>query len=107
MSVSSFLLPIFPVIVHGLTNYFVYKKTDMISTNTPTFSRAICIPPDMSQLSVEAITAGMVEAALDGLNFPARVTAHTVPTPQHPQRTTILIKLDPSVMDREEALSTT
>jgi len=59
----------------------------------------------MSQLSVEAITAGMVEAALDGLGFPARVTAHTVGTAQFPNRTTILIKLDKSVMDREEALA--
>ena len=57
----------------------------------------------MSQLSVEAITAGMVEAALDGLGFPARVTAHTVATPEFPNRTTILIKLDKSVMEREEA----
>lgn len=75
----------------------------MISTNVPTFSKAISIPKDMSQLSVEAITAGMVEAALDGLGFPARVTAHTVPTPEFPTRTTILIKLDRTVMDREEA----
>jgi len=35
---------------------------------------------------------------------PARVTAHSVPTDQYPQRTTILIKLDKSVMEREEAL---
>lgn len=77
----------------------------MISTNTPTFSRSICVPHDMSQLSVEAITAGMVEAALDGLGFPARVTAHTVGTPQFPNRTTILIKLDKTVMDREDALA--
>ncbi|EST08354.1 Transport protein particle (TRAPP) component [Kalmanozyma brasiliensis GHG001] len=78
----------------------------MISTNVPTFSRSICVPNDMSQLSVEAITAGMVEAALDGLGFPARVTAHTVGTAQFPNRTTILIKLDKAVMDREEALAT-
>lgn len=78
---------------------------DMISTNVPTFSKSICVPNDMSQLSVEAITAGMVEAALDGLGFPARVTAHTVATPQFPNRTTILIKLDKSVMDREDALA--
>ncbi|SJX65607.1 related to TRS31-TRAPP subunit of 31 kDa involved in targeting and fusion of ER to golgi transport vesicles [Sporisorium reilianum f. sp. reilianum] len=79
----------------------------MISTNVPTFSKSICVPNDMSQLSVEAITAGMVEAALDGLGFPARVTAHTVATPQFPSRTTILIKLDKCVMDREDALAST
>ncbi|SNX86627.1 related to TRS31 - TRAPP subunit of 31 kDa involved in targeting and fusion of ER to golgi transport vesicles [Melanopsichium pennsylvanicum] len=77
----------------------------MISTNVPTFSKSISVPKDMSSLSVEAITAGMVEAALDGLGFPARVTAHTVATEQWPARTTILIKLDKSVMEREEALA--
>lgn len=35
---------------------------------------------------------------------PARVTAHSVPTDAFPFRTTILIKLDRSVMEREAAL---
>ncbi|KAK0524318.1 Trafficking protein particle complex subunit 31 [Tilletia horrida] len=77
----------------------------MISTNVPLFTRSISIPKDMSQLSVEAYTAGMVEAVLDGLGFPGRVTAHSVPTAEHPHRTTILIKLDKDVLEREEALS--
>lgn len=77
---------------------------DMISTNTPTFSAAISVPKDLSQLSPEAYTAGIVEAILDGMGFPARVTAHSVATPEHPLRTTILIKLDKGVMQREEAL---
>lgn len=76
----------------------------MISTNTPTYSAGISVPKDLSQLSPEAYTAGIVEAILDGMGFPARVTAHSVPTPEHPQRTTILIKLDKTVMQREEAL---
>lgn len=46
---------------------------DMISTNTPLFARSISVPREMSQLSVEAFTAGIVEAALDGLGF---VRAH-------------------------------
>jgi hypothetical protein len=78
----------------------------MISTNTPLYSKGMSIPKDMSQLSVEAYTAGIVEAILDGMGFPARVTAHSVATPEFPQRTTILIKLDKSVMEREEALGT-
>ncbi|GAC95381.1 hypothetical protein PHSY_002956 [Pseudozyma hubeiensis SY62] len=77
----------------------------MISTNAPVFGRLIEVPRDMSSLSVEAITAGMVEAALDGLGFAARVTAHSVGTKEWPGRTTILIKLDRSVMEREEALA--
>lgn len=35
---------------------------------------------------------------------PARVTAHTVPTKEHPNRTVILVKLDQVIMDREEGL---
>ncbi|EJD55216.1 TRAPP I complex [Auricularia subglabra TFB-10046 SS5] len=76
----------------------------MIIDNDPPITRFISIPRDMNQLSCSAITAGMVEAVLDGLGFPARVTAHSVPTTEFPQRTTILIKLDKSVLEREEAL---
>lgn len=42
---------------------------DMISTNDPFFSRGISIPKEMTQLSLEAFTAGVVEGALDGLGF--------------------------------------
>lgn len=45
------------------------RIADMISTNTPLFSRSMAVPKDMSQLSVEAFTAGIVEAVLDGLGF--------------------------------------
>ena len=76
----------------------------MISTNEPLFSRGISVPKEMTQLSVEAFAAGIEEGALDGLGFPARVTAHTVPTTEHPSRTTILIKLDKSVMEREASM---
>lgn len=85
---------------------------DMISTNDPLLSRGISIPKEMTQLSVEAYAAGIVEGALDALGFvraslltqPARVTAHGVPTAAYPNRTTILIKLEKSVIDREVAM---
>jgi len=76
----------------------------MIIDNDPPITRHISIPKDMSQLSCSALTAGIVEAVLDGLGFPARVTAHSVPTDAFPLRTTILIKLDRSVIEREEAI---
>ncbi|KAK2461730.1 hypothetical protein APHAL10511_006193 [Amanita phalloides] len=76
----------------------------MIIDNDPPIERYISVPRDMSQLSCSSFTAGIVEAVLDGLGFPARVTAHNTPTTQHPSRTTILIKLDRSVLDREELL---
>ncbi|KAH9836611.1 TRAPP complex subunit trs31 [Rhodofomes roseus] len=78
----------------------------MIIDNDPPITRNISVPRDMSQLSCSSFTAGIVEAVLDGLGFPARVTAHNTPTDQLPNRTTILIKLEKSVIDREEALKT-
>ena len=88
----------------------------MLTLNSPPLTQHISIPRDLSQLSCEAFTAGIVEGVLDGLDVvsasnrllryrhmhgscamllqPARVTAHTVPTDQYPHRTVILIKLD-------------
>ncbi|KAF8665116.1 hypothetical protein AX16_000583 [Volvariella volvacea WC 439] len=74
----------------------------MIIDNDPPIERYISVPREMSQLSCSSFTAGIVEAVLDGLGFPARVTAHNTPTSQYPSRTTILIKLEKSVLDREE-----
>ncbi|PPQ98903.1 hypothetical protein CVT24_003534 [Panaeolus cyanescens] len=68
----------------------------MIIDNDPPIERYISVPRDLSQLSCSSFTAGIVEAVLDGLCFPARVTAHNTPTSQHPNRTTILIKLEKS-----------
>ncbi|KZS90302.1 TRAPP I complex [Sistotremastrum niveocremeum HHB9708] len=76
----------------------------MIIDNDPPITRGISVPRDLSSLSCSALTAGIVEAVLDGLGFPARVTAHLTPTSNFPNRTTILIKLEKSVIDRESAL---
>jgi len=43
--------------------------SDMIIDNDPIITRYISIPKDMSQLSCSALTAGIVEAVLDGLGF--------------------------------------
>ncbi|KAF7727002.1 TRAPP subunit trs31 [Apophysomyces ossiformis] len=76
----------------------------MISDNDPVLSRYISVPKELSQLNCNAFIAGIVEAVLDGCQFPARVTAHTVPVDGFPQRTTILIKLEKEVLQREELL---
>ncbi|EIW65061.1 transporter particle subunit trs31 [Trametes versicolor FP-101664 SS1] len=78
----------------------------MIIDNDPPITRNISVPRDMSSLSCSSFTAGIVEAVLDGLGFSARVTAHNTPNDQFPNRTTILIKLEKSVLEREEALKT-
>lgn len=41
---------------------------DMITMNQPPLTQHISIPKDMSQLSCEAFTAGIVEGVLDGLD---------------------------------------
>jgi len=74
----------------------------MIIDNDPVVTRNISVPRDMSQLSCSSFTAGIVEAVLDGLGFPARVTAHNTPVDDFPLRNTILIKLEKSVLEREE-----
>ncbi|PSS37185.1 hypothetical protein PHLCEN_2v956 [Hermanssonia centrifuga] len=74
----------------------------MIIDNDPPITRNISVPRDMSQLSCSSFSAGIVEAVLDGLGFPARVTAHNTPNELYPNRTTILIKLEKSVLEREE-----
>lgn len=91
----------------------------MIIDNDPLLERHISVPRDLSTLSCSSFTAGIVEAVLDGLGFvsissfrsrpshlsqPARVTAHNTPTQQYPSRTTILIKLEQSVLEREQVL---
>lgn len=41
----------------------------MLVDNDPPLTRFISIPREMSSLSCSAITAGIVEAVLDGLGF--------------------------------------
>jgi hypothetical protein len=107
-----------PYSSYQATHQFLFQ--DMIIDNDPPIERHISVPRDMNQLSCSSFTAGIVEAVLDGLGLvslsssrklctniwrkPARVTAHHTPTQQFSSRTTILIKLDKSVLEREEIL---
>lgn len=43
-------------------------SADMLTLNQPPLTQHISIPKDMSQLSCEAFTAGIVEGVLDGLD---------------------------------------
>lgn len=55
----------------------------MIIDNDPPITRYISIPKDMDQLSCSALTAGIVEAVLDGLGFvsnPPHAHARTLTT---------------------------
>ena len=44
------------------------RCSDMLTLNQPPLTQHISIPKDMSQLSCEAFTAGIVEGVLDGLD---------------------------------------
>lgn len=108
-------------IISAILSHIYVRFPDMIIDNDPPIERNISVPRDLGGLSCSSFTAGIVEAALDGLGFvrprcapttntdtsptqPARVTAHGTPTSQYPSRTTILIKLEKSVLEREELL---
>ena len=45
------------------------SRLDMLTLNQPPLTQHISVPRDMSQLSCEAYTAGVVEGVLDGLNI--------------------------------------
>ncbi|GAA5876825.1 hypothetical protein JCM16303_006298 [Sporobolomyces ruberrimus] len=111
------LLPILTYVHSNLYRYLFGKPADslekstenvdeyMIGDDDMVVTRSIVVPKEMKELSCAALVAGIVEAVLDGSGFPARVTAHSVPTQQHPRRTVLLIKLDKGVLEREQALS--
>lgn len=67
-------------------------------------NRFISVPKDMSQLNCGAFVAGIVEAILEGCCFPCKASVHNTPTDEFPQRTTILIKFDPSVIEKSKNL---
>ncbi|BGP26592.1 TRAPP complex subunit Trs31 [Rhodotorula toruloides] len=111
------LLPILTYVHSTLYRYLFGRPADSLERSTDNddeymigdddmiITRGIEVPKEMKDLSCGALVAGIVEAVMDGAGFPARVTAHSVPSPQHPRRTVILIKLDPDVLAREAALS--
>ncbi|KAL2313403.1 Transport protein particle subunit trs31 [Schizosaccharomyces pombe] len=76
----------------------------MIVDNNPLLNKFISVPKEMSQLNCCAYLAGIIEGFLDSAQFPCKASAHSVPLSQYPYRTVILIKLDPSVIAREEVL---
>lgn len=52
---------------------------DMLTLNTPPLTQFISVPRDLSQLSCEAFSAGLVEGVLDGLELVSPIYAHATP----------------------------
>merc|ERR1712146_558034 len=79
-----------------------HENEYMLNDKALLLNRFISVPKDMGRLNCGAYAAGVVEGLLRSAEFPATVTAHTVDEPAGQQpSTTILIKFDDSVMERE------
>ncbi|KAL6779994.1 TRS31 [Auxenochlorella protothecoides x Auxenochlorella symbiontica] len=77
----------------------------MISDVDLFITKYISVPKEMGHLNCAAFVAGIVRGALDGAGFPSRVTAHNVAVPGQSQaKTTLLIKFDALVLQREQRL---
>lgn len=76
----------------------------MLIDNTPLTNTYISPPKDLSQLSVAAFIAGIIEGLCDGAGFPCKVSAHNQATDVWPNRTVFLVAFDESVMEREKEL---
>ncbi|XP_060596851.1 trafficking protein particle complex subunit 5-like isoform X1 [Ruditapes philippinarum] len=72
------------------------ERTYYIIEKEPLVNKFISVPKDKGSLNCAAFTAGIIEAVLNGANFPAKVTVHW-----H-KGTTFLIKFDESVIARDK-----
>lgn len=76
----------------------------MIIDNTPLTNQYISVPKEMSQLSVAAYIAGIIEGVCDGAGFECKASAHNTGTDIWPNRTVFLIKFEDHVLEREKEL---
>ncbi|XP_045160600.1 trafficking protein particle complex subunit 5-like [Mercenaria mercenaria] len=72
------------------------ERTYYIIEKEPLVNKFISVPKDKGSLNCAAFTAGIIEAVLNGANFPAKVTVHW-----H-KGTTFMIKFDESVIARDK-----
>jgi len=71
--------------------YYIIEKEPLVNT-------FISVPKDKGSLNCASFVAGIVEAVLDGCNFPAKVTAHW-----H-KGTTFMVKFEEAVIARDKTL---
>jgi trafficking protein particle complex subunit 5 len=80
------------------------KEEYMIIDNTPMTNAYISVPKELSQLSVAAWIAGVIEGVCDGAGFDAKVSAHNNGTDAWPSRTVFLLRFEEGVMLRDAEL---
>lgn len=66
----------------------------MIIDHNPKASTFMSVPRDLPGLSCEALTAGIVQGVFTSAGFPAKVTAHAMETPEHPNRTVYVVNFE-------------
>ncbi|KAK2173580.1 hypothetical protein NP493_866g01072 [Ridgeia piscesae] len=71
--------------------YYIIEKEPLVN-------RFISVPRDKGSLNCAAFVAGIIEAVLNGCNFPAKVTAHC-----H-KGTTFMMKFDEAVIARDKTV---
>jgi hypothetical protein len=74
------------------------EKTFYIIEKDPLVNRFISVPKDKGSLNCASYAAGIIEAALDGCNFPAKVSAHW-----H-NGTTFMVKFEEHVISRDRLI---
>jgi len=81
------------------------KEQYMITEDTTLINTFISVPKDMLGLNCAALVGGIVEGMLDGADFPARVSTHSVTVEElRFPRTVILMEFEDSVLERERVL---
>lgn len=83
----------------------------MLTLNQPPLTQHVSVPKDMSQLSVEAYTAGLVEGVLDGLNLVCcsllTLSWHLFPTTPKDRADLVVARASDSTYCRYRSVSST
>merc|ERR1712156_44967 len=74
------------------------ERTYYVIEKEPLVNKFISVPKDKGSLNCAAFEAGIIEAVLDGCNFPAKVSAHW-----H-KGTTFMVKFDEQVIARDKLM---
>ena len=74
------------------------ERTYYIIEKEPLVNKFISVPKDKGSLNCAAFEAGIIEAVLNGCNFPAKVSAHW-----H-KGTTFMVKFDEQVIARDRQM---
>ena len=100
----------------GLEQSTTSANEYMIIDNSPLTNMYVSVPKEMSQLSVAAYIAGVIEGVADGAGFGCKVSAHNVNTNNAgkdggegkdevwPNKTVFLIRFEDWVVEREREL---